>query len=126
MPRHGRLLVFALIVVACGGRPDTGRLPAGTPVVLISVDTLRADHLPAYGYAGVATPAIDRLRADSVLFRNAWSPAPLTLPAHVTMLTGLLPPQHGVRANAAFTYRRDAATSLPGLLKAQGLSLIHI
>ena len=120
MPRHGRLLVFALIVVACGGRPDTGRLPAGTPVVLISVDTLRADHLPAYGYAGVATPAIDRLRADSVLFRNAWSPAPLTLPAHVTMLTGLLPPRHGVRANAGFTYRRDAATSLPGLLKGQG------
>ena len=120
MPRHGRPLVFALIAVACGGRPDAGRLPAGTPVVLISVDTLRADHLPAYGYAGVATPAIDRLRADSVLFRNTWSPAPLTLPAHVTMLTGLLPPQHGVRANAGFTYRRDAATSLPGLLKARG------
>jgi len=89
-------------------------------VVLVSVDTLRADHLPAYGYAGVVTPALDRLRADAILFRNAWSPAPLTLPAHVTMLTGLLPPQHGVRANAGFTYRRDAATSLPGLLKAQG------
>jgi arylsulfatase A-like enzyme/Flp pilus assembly protein TadD len=89
-------------------------------VVLISVDTLRADHLPGYGYAGVATPALDRLRADGILFRNAWSPAPLTLPSHVTMLTGLLPPQHGVRANAGFTYRRAVGSSLPALLKTQG------
>ena len=95
-------------------------MPPGTPVVLISVDTLRADHLPAYGYTGVATPALDRLRADSILFKSAWSPAPLTLPAHVTMLTGLLPPQHGVRANAGFTYRGSAGSSLPGLMKAQG------
>jgi arylsulfatase A-like enzyme/tetratricopeptide (TPR) repeat protein len=120
LPRPGRPLLFALIAVACGSRPDTGRLPAGTPVVLISVDTLRADHLPAYGYGAVATPALDRLRADAILFRNAWSPAPLTLPSHVTMLTGLLPPQHGVRANAGFTYRGGAASSLPGLLKARG------
>ena len=120
LARHGRLLAFALIAVACGRRPDAARVPTGTPVVLISVDTLRADHLPAYGYAGVATPALDRLRGDSILFRNAWSPAPLTLPAHVTMLTGLLPPQHGVRANAGFTYRRPLGSSLPGLLKGQG------
>jgi hypothetical protein len=63
--KHGWVLVFALIAVTCGGRADTPRVPGGTPVVLISVDTLRADHLPAYGYAGVATPALDRLRADS-------------------------------------------------------------
>jgi hypothetical protein len=60
LARHGRLLAFALIAVACGRRPDAARVPMGTPVVLISVDTLRADHLPAYGYAGVATPALDR------------------------------------------------------------------
>ena len=117
MPRHGWLLAFALVAAACGAHPGGTRLPAGTPVVLVSVDTLRADHLPAYGYAGVATPALDRLRADAILFRNAWSPAPLTLPSHLTMLTGLLPPQHGVRANAGFTYRRAAGSSLPGLLK---------
>jgi choline-sulfatase len=120
LPRHGWLLAFALVAAACGARPGGTRVPAGTPVVLISVDTLRADHLPAYGYAGVATPALDRLRADAILFRNAWSPAPLTLPSHLTMLTGLLPPQHGVRANAGFTYRRAAGSSLPGLLKTKG------
>ena len=109
-----------MLAAACGGGGGLPRVPAGTPVVLISVDTLRADHLPAYGYGGVATPSLDRLRADSVLFRNAWSPAPLTLPSHVTMLTGLLPPQHGVRANAGFTYRRGAGATLPGVLKAQG------
>ena len=109
-----------MLAAACGRGGDLPRVPAGTPVVLISVDTLRADHLPAYGYGGVATPSLDRLRADSVLFRNAWSPAPLTLPSHVTMLTGLLPPQHGVRANAGFTYRRGAGATLPGVLKAQG------
>jgi len=120
LPRHGRLLAFALVAAACGTRPDGPRLPPGTSVVLISVDTLRADHLPAYGYGGVATPALDRLRADSILFRNAWSPAPLTLPSHVTMLTGLLPPQHGVRANAGFTYRGAPGSSLPELLRARG------
>jgi arylsulfatase A-like enzyme/Flp pilus assembly protein TadD len=118
--KQGRLLVFALLAVACGPHRDAQRVPPGTPVVLISVDTLRADHLPAYGYGRVATPALDRLRADSVLFRNAWSPAPLTLPSHVTMLTGLLPPQHGVRANAGFTFRRGTGSSLPALLKSQG------
>jgi choline-sulfatase len=120
LPKHGRLIAFALLAAACGRGGDRPRVPAGAPVVLISVDTLRADHLPAYGYGGVATPALDRLRADSVLFRNAWSPAPLTLPAHVTMLTGLLPPRHGVRANAGFTYRGEARATLPGLLEAQG------
>ena len=50
------------------------RLPEGTPVILISIDTLRSDHLPAYGYQGVETPALDRLRADSILFRHAYSP----------------------------------------------------
>jgi arylsulfatase A-like enzyme/Flp pilus assembly protein TadD len=120
LPPHGRLIAFVLLAAACGRGGDRPRVPAGAPIVLISVDTLRADHLPAYGYGGVATPSLDRLRADSVLFRNAWSPAPLTLPSHVTMLTGLLPPRHGVRANAGFTYRGAAAATLPGLLKAQG------
>jgi len=88
--------------------------------VLISIDTLRADHLPAWGYGAVATPAIDRLRADSVLVKSAWAPAPLTLPSHVTMLTGLLPPEHGVRANAGFTFASATHPSLPTMLKARG------
>ncbi|MCB1035981.1 MAG: sulfatase-like hydrolase/transferase, partial [Acidobacteria bacterium] len=69
------------------------------PVILISIDTLRADRLPAYGYQGVATPHFDELRRDAVLFENAYSPVPLTLPSHASLLTGLRPPDHGVRDN---------------------------
>jgi choline-sulfatase len=68
-------------------------------IILISVDTLRADRLPAYGYSAIRTPNIDRLRSDSVLFLRAWSHAPLTAPAHASMLTGLLPAEHGIRDN---------------------------
>ena len=67
-------------------------MPDGTPIVLISVDTLRSDRLPAYGYGGVKTPAIDRLRRDGILFERAYTHIPLTLPAHTSLLTGLLPP----------------------------------
>ena len=60
------------------------------PIVLISIDTLRSDHLPVYGYDAVDTPYIDRLRQDSILFEHVYSPYPLTLPAHVSLLTGPL------------------------------------
>jgi len=100
------LAVPIALLVACGTpKPEALRLPAGTPVVLISIDTLRADHLPAWGYQGVATPAIDALAGEGVLFENAYSPTPLTLPAHSSVLTGLLPAQHGVRDNVG--YRLD-------------------
>ena len=90
------------------------------PVVLVSIDTLRSDRLPAYGYRGVATPHLDRLRQDAILFESAWSPCPMTLPSHVTMLTGLLPPEHGVRNNVGFAFDGRAHAHLPGLLKARG------
>jgi len=90
------------------------------PVVVISIDTLRSDRLPAYGYPDVDTPNIDRLRADSILFEHIFSPYPLTLPAHSSMLTGLLPPEHGVRDNSG--YRLDAShlPFLPRLLQEHG------
>jgi len=114
------VLLAALAVAACARARPGERVAAGTPVVLVSIDTLRADHLPAWGYRGLSTPALDRLRADAVQVRDAWAPAPLTLPSHVTMLTGLLPPQHGVRANAGFTFQSAAHASLPTLLRARG------
>jgi arylsulfatase A-like enzyme len=88
------------------------------PVVLISIDTLRADHLPAYGYKGVASPALDALARDAILFENAYSPVPLTLPAHVSLFSGQLPPSHGVRDNLGYVF--GGTHSLPGLLKARG------
>jgi arylsulfatase A-like enzyme len=128
MPRRPprRLRIFApgltalVVVVACGGRPNShAGSAAGRSVILISIDTLRADRLPAYGYSAVATPHIDALRAESVLFDNTYTHCPLTLPSHASLLTGLLPPAHGVRNNIG--YRLDPKhTTLAGLLKAKG------
>ena len=117
--RRRRLALAATVaLVACRGEPEL-RFP-GAPIVLVSIDTLRADHLPVYGYGGVATPGIDRLAADGVVYDNAYAHYPLTLPSHVSLLTGLLPPAHGVRDNSG--YRFDAARHpfLPRLLRAAG------
>jgi choline-sulfatase len=120
MPRlpFAILLAAALVPVACRGGGGLAA-PAGTPVILISIDTLRADHLPAYGYRGVATPHIDALARRSVLFENAYTPCPLTLPAHASLLSGRLPPGHGVRNNLGYVLRPDVPT-LPRLLRARG------
>ncbi|MCB9689672.1 MAG: sulfatase-like hydrolase/transferase [Alphaproteobacteria bacterium] len=82
-----------------GYDPDAP-LPAGDParpdVLLVSIDTLRADHLGTYGYARDTSPFLDRLAARGTVFEDAWSPSPWTLPSHTTMLTGLVPAHHGV------------------------------
>ncbi|MGA7990719.1 MAG: sulfatase-like hydrolase/transferase [Thermoanaerobaculia bacterium] len=89
------------------------------PLVLVSVDTLRSDRLPMYGYGKVETPALDGLRKDAVLFERAYSHIPLTLPAHVSLFTGLEPGQHGVLDNSG--YRLDPAIpTLAELLKRAG------
>ncbi|HYO74888.1 MAG TPA: sulfatase-like hydrolase/transferase [Thermoanaerobaculia bacterium] len=88
-------------------------------MIIISIDTLRADHLPAYGYANVQTPAIDALRRDSILFTNAYSHVPLTLPAHTSVLTGQLPPTHNVRNNVGYSVGENLIT-IPRMLKPAG------
>ncbi len=120
--RLARLAALAAVAGTCAVACSRRGTPtaAGAPIVLISIDTLRADHLPAYGYRGVETPAIDALRHDGVLFENAYSAVPLTLPSHVTLLTGLLPPAHGVRDNLGYQLDRAAHPTLPTLLKAAG------
>ncbi len=125
MASRGTLLLVVLLAAGCrsqgGSRAAaTGPTAPRVPIVLVTIDTLRADRLPAYGYRGVETPAIDALRRDGVLFENAYSHCPLTLPSHVSLLTGLLPPGHGVRNNLG--YRLDAAShpTLPVLLKRAG------
>ena len=92
----------------------------GAPVVLVSIDTLRADHLPAYGHAKVATPNIDALQRDSILFENAYSQVPLTLPSHLSMLTGLLPAEHGVRTNLGYHFDGSAHPTLARTLRKHG------
>ncbi|MGE5278845.1 MAG: sulfatase-like hydrolase/transferase, partial [Acidobacteriota bacterium] len=119
--RAGLLLFLAGAVAAAAACSRRPLVFLRAPVVLISVDTLRADHLPVYGYRGVSTPAFDALAKDSIVFENAVSHVPLTLPSHVTILTGLLPFQNGVRDNLG--YRLDATRpTLAAFLAERGYS----
>ena len=116
------VLVAALLAVLAGCRAGerAGTAAPRAPVVLISIDTLRADHLPAYGYGGVATPAIDRLRKDAILFANAYTSVPLTLPSHCTILTGLPPGGHGVRDNVGYRLDTARTPTIADRLRRQG------
>lgn len=88
-------------------------------VVLVTIDTLRADHVGCYGGGPGATPALDALAAEGLRFSNAISPVPLTRPAHASLLTGLYPPEHGVRDNLPGKLDPSIAT-LASRLKAAG------
>ncbi|HEY8132978.1 MAG TPA: sulfatase-like hydrolase/transferase [Thermoanaerobaculia bacterium] len=104
MLRYRSVLLLALALIADGCRRADHLIDdKGAPIILISIDTLRSDHLPAYGYSKVQTPAIDQLRADSILYERAYSHAPLTLVSHASMFTGLLPAEHGIRDNSGYT-----------------------
>lgn len=93
---------------------------AGPNLVLISIDTLRSDRLPVYGYAQGATPAIDALAADSILFEHAYAHVPLTLPSHASIFTGLLPGENGVRDNTGYRLDAKAHPTVAALLRARG------
>src|SRR5256885_1431585 len=115
------VLPFVFVFLACTKHPEAPALHfPGAPVILISIDTLRADHLPLYGYRGVATPAIDALGRDGLVFTSAWSHCPMTLPSHLSMLTGLLPAEHEVRNNIGYRFAAGKHASIPGLLRARG------
>jgi arylsulfatase A-like enzyme/Tfp pilus assembly protein PilF len=88
-------------------------------VLLVTIDTLRADHLGCYGYPLARTPNIDRLAAEGLRCANAISAAPITMPSHSTILTGLYPPAHGVRDNGVYALA-DEVVTLPERLKAKG------
>lgn len=111
--------IAALTSAGCGGKAGLKTYPEA-PVILISIDTLRADRLPAYGHREVATPAIDALRADGVLFERAYCQVPLTLPSHATLMTGQLPGTHGVRDNLGYVLDSERHPTLAQRLRAQG------
>jgi arylsulfatase A-like enzyme/Flp pilus assembly protein TadD len=117
----GCLAVTVVWMAGCGGGKSAGvgSFP-GAPIVLISIDTLRSDHLPAYGYHGVETPAIDALRRDAVLFERSYSHVPLTLPSHCSILSGKLPADHGVRDNVGYRFDAAKQRSLPLVLRQGG------
>jgi choline-sulfatase len=93
--------------------------PADVNVVVITMDTTRADRLGCYGFAGIATPNIDALCRDGIVFDNAHAVVPLTFPSHSSMFTGLIPPHHGVRDNGGF-FLDDARTTLAERMKSAG------
>src|SRR6202165_281250 len=76
---------------------QSARKPTTQPdVFLVTIDTLRADHVHCYGYGPIQTPALDTLAKDGVRFTQAFTPSPITNTSHTTILTGLLPGTHGV------------------------------
>jgi len=95
--------------------------PAVPNVILISIDTLRADYLSSYGFPRETTPNIDAIAREGVLFKNVVSPVPITLPAHSSMLTGTIPPLHGMHDNLSYRLP-DANVTLAEMLKDQGFS----
>src|SRR2546426_823778 len=95
------------------------RTPRHPNLLLITIDTLRADHVGAYGAATGATPALDALAAAGVRFDQVQTAVPLTGPSHATILTGQYPPAHGVRGNVVFSLGSKYPT-LATLLKRQG------
>jgi arylsulfatase A-like enzyme/tetratricopeptide (TPR) repeat protein len=94
-----------LCLSACRSEPARTAPPsdaAGRPIILVTVDTLRADRLGSYGSAKGLTPVLDRFAQGAARFTSAVTQVPLTLPAHATILTGLHPGKHGVRTNDGF------------------------
>jgi len=108
-----------IVAVSVGLAASSGHPPRPSNLVIITLDTTRADRLPAYGFASVATPSIDWLARTGVVFDDAESVAPLTLTAHTSLFTGLYPPRHGVRDNVDAPLGAAHAT-LAGILRARG------
>ena len=121
------VLGLTLLFYACGERGSgLGSLPRGVNaadlnLVLVTLDTTRADRIGCYGAKDVATPHLDGLAAGGARFDAAVSPMPLTLPAHCTLFTGLLPGAHGVRDNGGFKLAAEHVT-LAEVLKERGLA----
>jgi arylsulfatase A-like enzyme len=110
-----------LLLLGCGASED-GSSPDSTGarpnVVLLSIDTLRPDHLGAWGYSRDTSPFLDELARRGTRFANAWAPSPWTLPSHATMLTGLFPHRHGAERSELTIDL--AAARLPEMLLADG------
>ena len=119
MTRSGRGLVMsglaALSLSACARRAPE----VHSSVLLITIDTLRADRVGAYGSSAGLTPALDRMATAGSLFEDVTAAAPLTLPSHATLLSGLNPYHHGVRNNGTYVFP-DLKPTLATLLKARG------
>jgi arylsulfatase A-like enzyme/predicted Zn-dependent protease len=121
---RGLLVLIAVAPIAsCARQPPSPVLTSaqlrGANVLLVTIDTLRRDRLGAYGGTDGLTPVLDRLASAGVVYTHAYSHVPITLPAHTSILTGLIPRSHGVRDNGAFRLDGQVPT-LATLFKAAG------
>ena len=103
-------LVIGWAASGCAVDPAAPPKTRNASLVLISIDTLRSDRLPLYGYAEGQTPRLDDFARKAVVFDRAYAQVPLTLPSHATLFTGLLPPRHGVRDNTGFALSDESFT----------------
>src|SRR2546428_7474860 len=100
--RLGRPVMLTAPTGAAVGALPRGITPSDLNLLIITLDTTRADRLRAYGWPQSATPELDRIARQGVLFEHAVTSAPLTLPAHSSLFTAKYPPHHGVRDNGGF------------------------
>ena len=108
-----------LLAIALGALLACSEPPSATRIVLVTLDTTRADYLGCYGDDEAHTPALDAIAEAGVRFDQAIAPAPITLVSHSTLFTGLDPPRHGVRHNGIF--RLDPALpTVAARLRASG------
>jgi arylsulfatase A-like enzyme/Tfp pilus assembly protein PilF len=122
-----RIFTLAVAVALLAGagwaawtfRQGMGVRPSGLNLLIVSLDTTRADRIHAYGFQDIETPTLDQLASDGVLFEHAATAAPLTLPAHTTIFTSRVPPEHGVRDNGGF-FVDPSETTLAETLKERG------
>ncbi|MFT7668947.1 MAG: choline-sulfatase [Planctomycetota bacterium] len=108
-----------LIASSCGSTDDPAEVAGPRSVLLVTIDTLRADHLGCYGYSQAETPNIDSLSARGVRFANVQTVAPITFVAHTSLMTGTIPPHHGVRDNASHRALPEL-TTLAEVLQGEG------
>ena len=94
--KAARILVVSLLVAVSLGAGPAQKKPSQPDVFLVTIDTLRADHVHCYGYESIQTPALDGLAKDGIRFTQAFTPSPITNTSHTSILTGLLPSSHGV------------------------------
>src|SRR5262249_32613195 len=105
------IFVTVLSFAGCGGREERPGVPlAGSNVLLVTLDTTRADALGCYSGKGATTPHLDELPRSGVRLARAYTSAPLTLPSHATILTGRYPPEHGARDNGTFVVSANEVT----------------
>ncbi len=111
-PTIALALALGAVLSACSGSPPPppDAAPARPSLILVTLDTTRADHIGAYGYKGAVTPTIDGLAAEGLRLDRAYATVPLTTPSHASMMTGLYPTRHGIHTNGDAILPEGVAT----------------